>query len=319
MRVEIVTPAAPKSVHNGNRTTAERWSAMLAELGHDVSVTAAWSGAPVDALVALHARKSAASVRGFAEAHPDRPLVLALTGTDLYGDLGDLGDPDAQQALRCADALVVLQARAVASVPADVRERVRVIHQSVEVPTDRTRPRDDVFEVLVVAHLREVKDPLLPARAALALPADSRIEVVHCGAGLDPGWTQRAQAEAASNPRWRWLGAQPREEVLRLLARARLLVIPSRLEGGANVVSEAIAVGTPVLATRIEGSMGLLGEDYPGYVRVGDAEALAQQLRRAEVDPSFYADLTRRTASKRDLVEPARERGAWAQLLGELA
>lgn len=316
MRIEIVTPAAPVEAHHGNRTTAERWAGLLGELGHTVEITTDWSGNGADLLVALHARKSAKSVHRFAAAHPERPVVLALTGTDLYRDLDD--DEEARSALWLADALVVLQELGVEQVPPVLRDRVHVIHQSVDPPEGGDPPRDDVFEVAVLAHLREVKDPFLTARAVRLLPSDSRIEVVHCGAALEPGTGEHAEAEDAANPRWRWLGPRPRTEALALLARARLLTVTSRLEGGANVVSEAMAAGTPVLATRVAGSVGLLGPDYPGYVEVGDAEGLAAALHRAETDPGFYDELCARTGEGRALIEPARERAGWERLLSGL-
>lgn len=316
-RIEIVTPSPPRDVHTGNRTTAARWQRLLAELGHDVAVTEAWSGQPCDVLVVLHAAKSAESAWRFATAHPRRPIVLALTGTDVYRDLDT--SVEAQKLLGRADAVVVLQRRALERLPEDVADRAHVIHQSVDPPRRAPAPRDDAFEVVVVAHLREVKDPFLAAEAARALPAASRIEVVHCGAALDADTQARAEREAATNPRWRWLGDQSHAATLQLMARARLLVITSRLEGGANVVSEALAIGTPVIATRIDGSVGLLGEDYPGYVPVGDAPALADRLHRAERDPGFHADLRQRVAALGGLVRPAVERSAWGRLLDGLA
>lgn len=315
-RIEIVTPAPPREVHNGNRTTAARWRRLLTELGHDVTVTEEWSGDAVDVVVALHARKSAASIRAFADAHPDRGLVVALTGTDLYRDLDQT--PESQETVRRADALVVLQARGAQRIEPGLRDRVHVIHQSVVPPAELPAPRDEVFEVVVVAHLRDVKDPFLAARAVRRLPADSRIEVIHCGAALDADTHEQAERESASNPRWRWLGAQPPEQAMQLVARARLLAITSRLEGGANVISEALAVGTPVVATEIDGSVGLLGDSYPAYVPVGDAEALASQLRRAEQDPEYHALLQRHTDALQPLVEPEAERSAWDRLLTKL-
>lgn len=312
-RIEIVTPVPPRRVHNGNRTTADRWRALLGALGHEVVVTGGWSGRPVDVLVALHAHKSADAIHRFADAHPDASLVVALTGTDLYRDLER--EPAAERALRRADALVVLQERAMARLPVGLHERTHVIHQSVGAAPTPPPAREDIVEVAVVAHLREVKDPFLAARAVRLLPSDSRIEVVHCGAGMDDGWEERARREAADNPRWHWLGERPWSESLELIGRARLLAVTSRLEGGANVVSEALAMGTPVLATEIEGSVGLLGEAYPGYVPVGDARALATALRRFEREPEFCASLRRRVEARRSLVDPERELAAWRELL----
>ncbi len=315
MRIEIVTPAPPGS-HHGNQVTAQRWADLLTDLGHETAVTTAWSGEPVDVLVALHALRSGAAVRAFAAAHPDRPRVIALTGTDLYRDLA--GSAEAQRTIEAADALVVLQPLAVDAVPAQLRGRVHVIHQSVVAPA---APDDvpDGFEVVLLAHLRAVKDPFLAAEATRLLPAGSRVRVTHFGAALDPGTGERARAEAVSNPRYRWLGDVPREQALRHLVVSRLLVLTSRLEGGANAISEALAAGIPVLSTRVDGSVGLLGDDYPGYVEVGDAAGLARLLERAEADPAFLAALTTHVRARRGLVDPERERRAWAALLARVS
>lgn len=313
MRVEIVTPAPPRS-HNGNRVTALRWSRLLDELGHKVTVTTEWSGTAADVLVALHARRSAAAARAFATAHPQRPVVVALTGTDLYQDLADSRETHAT--MEAAAALVVLQPLARTAVPPHLRERVHVIHQSVTVPdASPATAGQDSFDVAFLAHLRAVKDPLLVAEATRLLPEDSPVRVTHLGAALDEALGERAAAETATNPRYRWLGDRPRPEALALLARSHLLVLTSRLEGGANVVSEALAAATPVLSTRIDGSVGLLGADYPGYFPVGDAGALAGLLHRAATDAGYLADLAGRVQARRGLVDPARERRAWADLL----
>jgi glycosyltransferase involved in cell wall biosynthesis len=128
----------------------------------------------------------------------------------------------------------------------------------------------------------------------------------------------QARAEAVANPRYRWLGDRPRWQALRILARSRLLVLSSRLEGGANVLSEAIAAGVPVVASRIPGSVGLLGDDYLGYFPVGDTETLANLLDRAETDAGFYNGLRTWCRRLRPLVRPARERQTWGSLLREL-
>lgn len=319
MRIEIVTPAAPRSRH-GNRVTALRWEAILTGLGNDVAVTTEWSGEPVDVLVALHARRSAPAVAAFAAAHPGRPVVVALTGTDLYADLP--GSIEAATTIEAATALVVLQERAFDVLPAHLHHRVHVIHQSVVVPEqDGAAPPTEqkgAFEVVVVAHLRAVKDPFLTAEACRLLPTDSPVRVTHLGAEIDQGAAARAAAEMAASPRYRWLGDVPRRTALGYVAASDLLVLTSRLEGGANAVSEALAVGTPVISTRIDGSIGLLGDDYPGYVEVGDAAGLAHLLDRAATDPCFLADLTTHVEARRGLVDPARERDAWERLLADL-
>lgn len=316
MKVEIVTPAPPRS-HNGNRVTALRWARLLGELGHDVAVTTQWSGTAVDVLVALHARRSAAATRAFAATHPNRPVIVALTGTDLYRDLAD--SPEAQAAVETATALVALQPLARDAVAPHLRARMHVIHQSVTVPQAAPNPAGNGhFEVALLAHLRPVKDPLLVADAVRLLPHDSTVRVTHLGAALDADLGARAAAETGTNPRYRWLGDRPRSEALALVGRSHLLVLTSRLEGGANVVSEALASGTPVVSTRIDGSVGLLGQDYPGYFPVGDAEGLAGLLHRAAADAEYLADLTAHVRARRGLVDPARERRAWADLITDV-
>jgi len=315
MNILLVTPAPPRS-RKGNRVTALRWARLLRALGHRVTIGQAYRGERCDVLVALHAGRSAPSVERFRAERPDAPLVLALTGTDLYGEIHT--SPVAQRSLELATRIVVLQPEGVAELPERLRPRARVIYQSVEAPRSLPPPRDDRFEVCVMGHLRPVKDPLRTALAARLLPADSRVHVVHLGAALSDDMAEQARAEMAANPRYRWLGELPRGKALRLLARCRLLVLTSQLEGGANVVSEALAASVPVVSSRIAGSLGLLGEDYPGYFPVGDTRALADLLHRAEADADFYRTLQEWCARLRPLVDPARERQSWEELLREL-
>jgi putative glycosyltransferase (TIGR04348 family) len=311
MKVCMVTPAPPRSL-TGNRVTALRWARLLGQLGHRVTVAEEYDGQACDLMVALHARKSGRSIERLTEERPGTPIVLALTGTDLYGDVRAC--PVTKLSLRLAAAIVVLQPEGLREVPDWARARARAIVQSAE-PVHAQPPRRDAFEVALLAHLRPVKDPFRTAMAARLLPARSRVRVLHAGAPLDPDLDERARSEASSNPRYRWLGGIPRWRALRVMARSRLLVITSRSEGGANVLSEALASGVPVLASRIPGSTGLLGGDYPGLFAVGDTHGLAALLERAETDAEFRGALTGWCRKLAPLVEPARERKAWRDLL----
>lgn len=322
MLVCLVTPAAPGS-HHGNRVTAERWARILTELGHRVEVDVSYGGGPADLLVALHARKSARSVERFHAMHPDRPVVLALTGTDLYPDLAASGVPGA--VLDMADRFVVLQPLAVEQLPPRLRGRARVIYQSSAPPraaAERTAPPSagsGTFDAVVLAHLRAVKDPLLAAAAARLLPDDSPVRIRHAGAVIDNDLGDAAERLSRETPRYEWLGEMSWPAALRLLAASKLLLITSRHEGGANAVSEALAAGVAVLGTRIPGTIGLLGSGYPGYFPVGDAAALAGLLVRASADDrGLYTDLRARCERLRPLTDPARERESWRRLLAEL-
>lgn len=317
MRVLIVKPQSPAQVA-GNDVTAERWTRLLREAGHQVAVAAAYDGQTCDVLVALHALKTAASALRFRERRPTAPLLVALTGTDVYGGFADADDDEALRVLTAADRLVELQPLARLELPERLRGKVRTILQSSEPVPEREPPRADRFEVCVIGHLRAVKDPFLTADASRRASAASRLHVLQVGAALDAELEARARAEQRFNPRYTWLGERSAKETGRLLSRCRLLVLSSRAEGGANVVSEAVVNDVPVLASRIPGSVGLLGENYPGYFTVGDAVALAELLSQAETVPAFLKklrDCCRFLASNFD---PAREREAWERLLGEL-
>jgi putative glycosyltransferase (TIGR04348 family) len=245
----------------------------------------------------------------------DAPLVVALSGTDLYADLPR--SREAQRSLELATRVVVLQPLALARVPPEIRPRASHVFQSARAAAPRA-PVPGAFGACLVAHLRGVKDPFLAAEAARLLPPRSRVVVAHLGASLDPGAGDRARREAADNPRYVWLGERRRREVLSAVAGSDVLVVTSRFEGGSNALAEAIAAGVPVLATRIDASVALLGARYPGLFPVGDAAALAALLARAEDDPGFLASLRREVVRARPLVDPAREREAWRTLLAGL-
>lgn len=315
MNICLVTPAPPGS-RKGNRVTAERWADLLRELGHRVEIAIEYDGRDCDLLIALHAFKSHSSIRRFRDARPSDPLVVGLTGTDLYGDIHTR--PDAMESLWLATRLVLLQPLGRAVLPAAVQEKARVIYQSVQTPPSAEPIRPDVFEVCVMGHLRPVKDPLRTALAARLLPAASRIQVLHIGGALSAELAEEAKAEASRNRRYHWLGELPRREALSVLSRCRLMSLTSESEGGANVISEAVVAGVPVISSHIDGSIGLLGEDYPGYFPVGNTQALANLLWRSETDAEFYNTLRDCCARLRDLFNPAREKQSWEDLLSEL-
>lgn len=321
MRIFLVTPAAPGSQH-GNRVTALRWARILRGLGHRVAVRQSFEGHErCDMLLALHAKRSAADIARFRKLRADSPVLLALTGTDLYRDIDH--SQSARRSLEIADRLILLQPHGMSRLEERLHGKCHVIYQSVSPPASAltaaaASPRANVFDVLVVGHLRVVKDPFRAAMAARKLPDSSQIRILHLGGSMSPAMRLRAEREMSVNPRYRWLGEISRARTLQRLARARLLVLSSKLEGGANVVSEAIALSTPVISTRVSGSLGLLGEDYPGYFEVGDTRTLTAMLNRVETDNSFYQRLHSWCADLRPMVDPARESASWKSLLASL-
>jgi putative glycosyltransferase (TIGR04348 family) len=315
VKIQLITPQ-PLDFNSGNKITAVRWARILRGLGHKVNIEQKYSGKPADVLVALHARRSHKSIRKFHERYPHLPLVVTLTGTDLYRDIHT--DQDAQRSLELADRLIVLQELALAELPKQFRSKTRVIYQSAEPYKVAPSRNAGAFKVCVIGHLREEKDPLRIALAARRLPETSTIEVLHVGRSLDNGLGKQAQAEAANNPRYRWVGELPYWMTRRVLARSHLLVISSRMEGSSNVLCEAIASNVPVIASKIPGLMGTLGKNYPGYFPVGDTAELAHLLLKAECDGAFYRSLKRRCAGLSVLVRPSREIASWKLLLREL-
>jgi putative glycosyltransferase (TIGR04348 family) len=317
VKTQLITPAPPGS-QRGNRITASRWAAILESLGHGVEMLEDYDPArPAELLVALHAKKSHRAIVRFRRDHPERPLILAMTGTDLYADI--LTDEDARASLELATRIIVLQTLGVGALPAHVRERARTIHQSVSPPAEKLRLFPERFTACVLGHLRAVKDPFLAAAAARLVKEDSRLSILQLGAALSPEMEAEAKRETAINPRYHWAGEVERGRALSILAGSDVLVLTSTLEGGANAVSEAIACEVPVLSTAIDGSIGLLGADYPGYFPVKNPRALADLLERTEHDGTFRERLRASVAARKSLIDPEREREAWAELLGELA
>ncbi len=329
-RIAIAAPIRP-SAGSGNDVTAARWAGHLNATGHRATVVpvdeedttlspevvAAFTDAEI--LIALHARRAEPAARWWAEHQTHKPLVVGLAGTDLYRDLPD--NAKAAATVERADALIVLQAEAADRVN-DLNPtwgaKTNVIYQSTSRTVPDRQPAANEFRVVVLAHLRQVKDPLLTARAAALLPEDSRVMVHHGGRAHDEMWQTKAEHEAAHNPRYRWHGELDGDAALHLLASAHVLACTSLSEGGANVVTEALAVGVPIIGTRIGGNIGLLGEDHPGLFPVGNADAMAVLLGELETDPAALAELAERSARQAPLIRPETERAALADLIEQV-
>ena len=322
MKIGIITPAPARS-HYGNRITAVRWAKILRRLGHHVTISQQYGNEQLDLLIALHARRSYPSINRFRRQHRDLPIVVALTGTDIYRDIHV--SRRARQSLQLADRIVVLQPRALHELDPAERDKARVIYQSVEAIRGPQKPRresqrssNDSFDVSVIGHLRPVKDPFRAALAARLLPPWSQIRIMHIGGAMTKEMEKRARREEQINARYRWLGELSRLSALRALAQSQLCIISSRMEGGANVLSEAIVSSIPVLASRIDGNVGILGADYPGLFGVGDTRELARLMTRAETNPNFLRELRKRVANLAQLFDPVREERKWAELISEM-
>ena len=316
MHIGIITPAAAKSL-NGNRATALRWADFLRQLGFRVSISVDWDGTAYDLMIALHAWRSAESIAAFKQRYPDLPLVLAMTGTDLYRFI--LSHPEPTLAsIKSADRLVTLHRLATRVLPESCHHKVHVIHQSA-IPLPKP-PRRSVahFDVCIVGHLREEKDSMRVAFAVRDLASNSKIRVLHYGKAHNEKWAAFARDEMKINPRYHWYGEVPHWKIRRAFGTCHLMVLPSIMEGGANVISEATVAGLPVIASDIDGSVGLLGDDYAGYFPVQDTNALRELLLKAETEPGYMRKLEQQCKQRAALFTREAEKQGWADLLKDM-
>ncbi|MDA1100317.1 MAG: selenoneine biosynthesis selenosugar synthase SenB [Proteobacteria bacterium] len=317
MQISLITPAVKQS-KNGNRTTALRWARLLRAAGHRVRLDVDYHGEATDLMLAIHVWRSAAAIQRYRDRQPDGPLVIGLGGTDVNTFL----QSDPERTLRImamADALICLHDLIGEALPVPFRKKLHVVRQSALPLPGPRRPAQRRFDICVIGHLRDEKDPFRTALAARRLPSHSRLRVIHLGKAHTPEFANRAIAEMAANSRYLWLGEVPGWRVRRELAKTRLMVISSNQEGGANVVSEAIVAGVPVIASDIAGNVGILGRDYPGYYPVRDEAALAHLLERAEIEPAFLDLLEGHGRKLEPLFLPAREQAALTQIVNAAA
>jgi putative glycosyltransferase (TIGR04348 family) len=309
----LVTPALAKA-NNGNWQTASRWARFLRG-DYRLRLVERWDGSAADLMIALHARRSAQSIADWAAQMLRRPLLLVLTGTDLYQDIAV--DAGAQRSLALADALVVLNELGCAALPAALRAKCNVCLQSAprRAPAAKTELH---LRALMVGHLREVKSPQTYFDAAQRLAARDDIVLDHVGAPLDAKLGELAQACARSNPRYRWLGSLAHRDTRARIQRAHVLVHASLIEGGAHVVIEAVTSGTPVLASRIAGNVGLLGADYGGYFEPGESAGLAALLQQCRDDPDMLPTLKAQCDARAERFTPANERRVLLGLVSKL-
>lgn len=316
MDIIILTPASPGS-KAGNRATAERWQMLLEQVGHKVSIVTEYNGETCDLFLALHAWRSHTAVRLFREIWPEKPLLVALTGTDVYRHQHEFPE-QTLYSMQVADVLIGLHDQVANDIPEGLRSKVITLFQSAEKPAElslKGSKESLYFDVCVIGHLRDEKDSLRAAMAARLLPTNSRIRVSCAGKPHNERWDMLAKQELQQNPRFRWLGELEKNDIAQLMADSELLVMSSVMEGGANVVSEACRAGLPIIASNISGNVGLLGEDYAGYYPVGDTQALAEVLKRAENDSEFVEFLREQVEQLASRFTPEEERESLEQAL----
>lgn len=317
MTILLITPGSSVR-HSGNRCTASQWADILTEQGHEVivcyDIPETLPSVHTDLLIAMHGTKCHGVIARYRAAEPDGKVLLALTGTDIYPEPA----ATTKESMARADGIIVLQEKALEKVPADLRSRTTVVIQSVHQRSDHGKSLSGFFDVCVVGHFRDVKNPLLTARASRLLPSESRIRIRHAGGILEPKYEALVAREQRENSRYRWLGELSSESVTRLITSSDLMVLTSHSEGGARVIGESIVHGTPVLSTRIDGVIGLLGESFPGFFPNDDPEALATMLFRCETDAEFYRQLQETSAALACRFSPEAEARALGEAIAKL-
>jgi putative glycosyltransferase (TIGR04348 family) len=285
LEINLITPAKKHS-RNGNRTSAIRWACFLRENGHKVEINTKYSGSPCDLMIALHAWRAAPAINSYRSRYPNGPLVVALGGTDVNTFLRS--EPEITlNSMEHADALVCLHNQVGEKLPNHFLRKLHVIYQSAKPLSSPRKPSKRHFDICVIGHLRKEKDPLRAALAVRLLPQASRVRLLHLGKAHNDDWARASIKEQSKNSRYQWLGDVPGWRVRRELTKTRLMALTSTQEGGANVISEAIVAGVPIIASNIPGNTGLLGMDYPGLYPLGDERALAELFKQAEENPAF--------------------------------
>ena len=330
-KIVIVSPSLADA-NNGNWRTAHRWQQLLQPACQIKIVAAGSDAAPVgqmwrdfqathfvpDMVIALHARRSYASIVAAKQLFPATPIAVALTGTDLYNDLAHSAEANAS--LDIATALIVLQEDAIQYVPVKHRHKTRVVFQSARSLTPAEKPGGQL-NCVVVGHLRAEKSPQTVFDAVAHLAADDHIHITHIGAAHGAGdahFTETAKALTASSRHYRWVGSLPHGLTRAAIKRSHLLIHPSVLEGGANVIVEAITAGTPVIASRMSGNVGMLGANYAGYFPVGDAAALVDSLRRCLSDQNLMTRLSTACKARATLFAPSEEKRRLLRIVADL-
>jgi len=179
-----------------------------------------------------------------------------------------------------------------------------------EAAQDDRKDRKDSLEIVYVGVLipRKGVHVLLEAFAHIAAEfPEARLSII--GKAENPKYAQslRAQVEALGlNGRVEFLDAMPQAELAKRVARAMVLVVPSFSEGLGRVVFEAMACGTPVIGSRVDGIPEMIQDGETGFlVPPGDVDALADRLKWVLSHPEEAKEMGRKArAFAREFFSP---------------
>lgn len=165
-----------------------------------------------------------------------------------------------------------------------------VLPNMVQVAAERTPLRStDSFNILHISLLDENKDVGMLVRAfANAFGADMRAQLTIGGDGQERQRLQTLSKELGISDRVRFPGYLDRAQVAREMANADLFVLSSRHETFGVVLIEALAAGTPIVATACGGPQDIVTPDDGLLVPVGDVSAMSAALATMRQNIASY-------------------------------
>lgn len=315
----MTTPYERNSLQ-GNTVTAMRIVSILLESDIDAAVLCKDEKAVcADFLIALHARKSARFIDNFLALNSAGKVIVYLTGTDLYSDIPS-GCEICEKSMELADALVVSQEASLASVPEKFRAKAVVVHKSIQLPeilVDDVAAESDLFTV--IGHLRAVKQPFMAVESLQLLGDSVRLRLALLGKEVDSDSGGLSRKWQAQDPRFQWLGGLEYLEALHWIRRSVATINTSLAEGGANSVGESIVLGVPVLASRVEGNVGMLGDDYAGYFSAESKQELADLMLRVIHDSDFLEKLREQVRVRAEKFLRENEKQDWIKTIQKIS
>ena len=306
----------PRQKSQGNAVTALRMKNLLAEGGLSVAIHER-GDSPIEAkcLIALNARKSAAEIFAFQERQSASVVVALLTGTDVNHP--EMEDPcsDTIKALHQSDVIVSLHGGFSHRIPDELLGKTTVIYPSVRIPdTVRHFPTSE-REVVIAGNFRDEKNPNLLIQAVGELVGES---ITFHAYGDGGSYQELLEKTADDYDDFKLHGVQDHEVLLTKMQSASVLLNTSIEEGGANAICEAVAIGLPVVASKIDGNIGMLGQDYAGFFTSGDVGELAKLLRRIFAEKELYELLKQQVSKRAELFSYEREAAEWVALVQKI-
>jgi glycosyltransferase involved in cell wall biosynthesis len=309
----LVSSAYPLSSPKGNSITAKRIASLLSSAGHIAEAINTDMPPAADVMIALHATKALAASRRFKTQSPNSKLIIYLTGTDLYKDQ-PTNNPEFFEALSLADTLVISQPASLDSIPNCYKAKTSLVPASVLLPAVQHVSPPPSPSIALVGHLRPVKNPFLMNQALAQLSALD-VHAYTLGAALEPNMINEVNRWQKEDSRFKWLDDVAHAKTLSWMSQVNFTLNTSHSEGGSNAVTESIMLGTPVLASSIEGNVGLLGRNYLGYFEPGCSEELAKLINRALTDQDFSNDLALQIKELQPRFSAQKETDGWLSII----